>query len=880
MFYLNLINKPWTWIILLGLHGIGYWGILKKMGLKQTWALIPFYAEKKIGDTMFQSPYAFRHPFLLAVLFAAIGFYYNPFAERAANLTRLIGYLYFFLAYVNYCGYLFRLYWRMGKSFGQGILFRIGMILLPFPFLLALGWLKQLPFLHGTPIRLSRLRPAKWMWPFITFGGVLTFLGEFAAIAFASFFIILQTNLPRPLSALILKEGYDDTKNVVSDNSEVTRKETMGDAYASLSSMMPSREKFVSNEGAESVVVMEYVIGSDLEYRNGAASLNIMQMKDATKQGSGLTFVMEAGGSFRWFTDGIKDSSVGRYTVKDGKVELVQELDSYTSMVNPSSLSDFIQWTKANYPADRYMLVLWDHGGGIGGGYGSDALNKRNEGEGSGLRIDEIVAAVRDSGVKFDMIGFDACLMQDIEIAVALEPYADYYLASEESEPGSGWTYTSGFSMLAKDPSTPTEAFGAEMIGSYDPYNKAYMSGKEPDNFTLSMVDLTYVKPAYEILNTLFDKQREAIRERESDYVDISSTAKNSYIFGNDEQIDLIHYLDLLKKADYDDSICADEEIDDVINAVRASVVARNRRTAEGINGIALTFPFKSVVNYNSDWKQFRSLNLKEQENFYNNYFSIMAASQSLGSSIEIFGITIDTDYSDEEWYVKGYENYVTTPPMIDIPIVQNENGYSLELSDKIWDIIIDAKQFYYKKTDQGLQYLGMDYVGAEDEAGHPMITTDGTWISIGKQPIYYEPTGERETENGTVFTGISKAMLNKKSEVILHIEWDPISEDGTSPAKGTVIGYDLLDDEDAFMEKGMRTLEPGETLDFLFDFYDEEGKLIKTETSGSTYRVIKPENVTVSDQSLGKCTLQHGIVLTDAYQRKFQTQMVETEVN
>ena len=81
-------------------------------------------------------------------------------------------------------------------------------------------------------------------------------------------------------------------------------------------------------------------------------------------------------------------------------------------------------------------------------------------------------------------------------------------------------------------------------------------------------------------------------------------------------------------------------------------------------------------------------------------------------------------------------------------------------------------------------------------------------------------------------------------------------------------------------MEKGMRTLEPGETLDFLFDFYDEEGKLIKTETSGSTYRVIKPENVTVSDQSLGKCTLQHGIVLTDAYQRKFQTQMVETEVN
>ena len=110
------------------------------------------------------------------------------------------------------------------------------------------------------------------------------------------------------------------------------------------------------------------------------------------------------------------------------------------------------------------------------------------------------------------------------------------------------------------------------MIGSYDPYNKAYMSGKEPDNFTLSMVDLTYVKPAYEKLNTLFDKQREAIKERESDYVDISSTARNSYIFGNDEQIAAFHGVPIASipavRVSEEHASVVEEEVQDALSHV------------------------------------------------------------------------------------------------------------------------------------------------------------------------------------------------------------------------------------------------------------------------------------------------------------------------
>ncbi|MBR3346797.1 MAG: hypothetical protein IKG37_06925, partial [Solobacterium sp.] len=396
---------------------------------------------------------------------------------------------------------------------------------------------------------------------------------------------------------------------------------------------------------------------------------------------------------------------------------------------------------------------------------------------------------------------------------------------------------------------------------------------------TLSIVDLRYVKPAYEKVKELFEKMNESILAGEDGYIDISLAANNAYTFANNEQIDLIHYLETLKSLDYDNTVLSEAEIDEVLTYVYSCIFARNRMEAEGVKGLAITFPYSQISSYGLDWKQFKALNLKEQETFYNNFFSIMAASKQTGQSgplVEIFG---EIDYTNEEWYVKGFEDYVVTPPLIDIPIVKNGDGYSVELSDRVWKIIADEKQFFYEVTDQGLKYLGMDYVGKLDENEHPMISTDGTWVSIGGQPIYYEPTASREGENGTIFTGISKAMLNKKTEIILQIEWNPVSSDSDTPVTGNIVGYEEADEENAFMSKGLLQLKTGDTLDFLFDYYDEEGKLIETKTSGKTYRVIAPDKADVTDAPLGKCTLRHGLLLTDVYQRNFQSEMVETVI-
>ena len=102
---------------------------------------------------------------------------------------------------------------------------------------------------------------------------------------------------------------------------------------------------------------MEYIIATDLESKKGLASVNIEQIRKATEQGSDLTFVLEAGAAERMFTKGMEDGTYARYTVQDGEIEKVLDLDPSTSMAEKESLSDFIRWTKDNYPAVEIPVI-------------------------------------------------------------------------------------------------------------------------------------------------------------------------------------------------------------------------------------------------------------------------------------------------------------------------------------------------------------------------------------------------------------------------------------------------------------------------------------------------------------------------------------------
>ena len=79
---------------------------------------------------------------------------------------------------------------------------------------------------------------------------------------------------------------------------------------------------------------------------------------------------------------------------------------------------------------------------------------------------------------------------------------------------------------------------------------------------------------------------------------------------------------------------------------------------------------------------------------------------------------------------------------------------------------------------------------------------------------------------------------------------------------------------------KSSKKLNAGDKVEFLFDYYDANGDLIKTKTDGSAILVTKQENIDVMDSPLSNCDITFGGVLTDVYQRVMTTEQVEMHID
>ena len=202
-----------------------------------------------------------------------------------------------------------------------------------------------------------------------------------------------------------------------------------------------ARKKYTKlrGKGKDRVTLMIYMIGSDLESTGGMATSDLNEMVYSGLDNRNVSVLVETGGCKRWRNSVVSPKKLQRWFVSGQGIGLIEE-DSLSPMTDEEELADFIRFCAKKAPADRYALILWDHGGGSVSGFGYDETYPNDT-----LNIGELSRALRMGGVKFDFIGFDACLMANLETALAVEPYADYMIASEESEPGTGWYYTRKF---------------------------------------------------------------------------------------------------------------------------------------------------------------------------------------------------------------------------------------------------------------------------------------------------------------------------------------------------------------------------------------------------------------------------------------------------
>ncbi len=134
---------------------------------------------------------------------------------------------------------------------------------------------------------------------------------------------------------------------------------------------------------------------------------------------------------------------------------------------DPETLADFLVWGITNFPAKKVALILSDHGAGWMGGW-----NDNDPVEGSSLSVNEIdqalAYAIAETGIgHFEFIGFDACLMSQVEALSGVAPYARYSVASEETEPAIGWAYAQFLSQLADRPTMNGATLAKNIVKSY-----------------------------------------------------------------------------------------------------------------------------------------------------------------------------------------------------------------------------------------------------------------------------------------------------------------------------------------------------------------------------------------------------------------------------
>ena len=136
-------------------------------------------------------------------------------------------------------------------------------------------------------------------------------------------------------------------------------------------------------------------------------------------------------------------------------------------MADWRTLKDFVEWGTREFPADHYCLVVWDHGSGWQMRASELAPHYKyvvsDETSSNGMNVTEIPSAL--SGLNVDVVAFDACLMQQFEVAYELSGSAAYMVGSAAAEPSPGYNYS--WLLARLEGSTTPEQLCRAIVESY-----------------------------------------------------------------------------------------------------------------------------------------------------------------------------------------------------------------------------------------------------------------------------------------------------------------------------------------------------------------------------------------------------------------------------
>ena len=640
------------------------------------------------------------------------------------------------------------------------------------------------------------------------------------------------------------------------------------------------RDYYVDVASAKSATVMVYMCGSDLESGYGAASADIEEMLEADL-GDNVNVVLETGGASEWsFSPEADPSTRQRWVLEDGEASLVQDAGEGT-MLDEDEVTDFCSWAAKEYPADRYILIFWDHGGGTIGGFGYD----ENYPDASALTLSQLRNAIKASGVAFDMVGFDACLMATVECAWAMEPVADYLVASEQTEPGDGWSWTGFLNQLGSDPSTATTDLGKTII---DDFSAHYAETGEEDT-TLSLIDLCEISRVYERLSSFLDEAADSIEADNALFTTMSGARSRAKSYAEDS-VDQVDLVDMVDRSDF-------EGADDVSEAV-ASCVKYRSDTSSGSNGIAMYFPYSEVSQYSDVRQVLEDIGYTGPVAFYDYFLSVMgnsptSSSHGIVSSYASTQVAQDSgtaasassssdsyaneSLSSEGWFedLSNEFSYQELPD--ELELASDGSNWVVEMDDSLWGDFADFQITVMQNYDDGYLMLGTDDAYQVTDDGNIAVDFDGEWLSIDGSFFSFYCDAPEETEDGEIrYSGTIPAILNGGERVDLVVTWPTASERGDGETIGYVQGY-RMSGQDYVLGRGLGQLEAGDTLTPVFDYFDSEGNWVET-LQGDAITVSDPSDVEVRYEDTGDASVLFWGTLTTVYGSQVDTEVLTTK--
>ena len=385
-------------------------------------------------------------------------------------------------------------------------------------------------------------------------------------------------------------------KQVEENNEEVKVKleeEIIDTENESVDTKRAYRTNIIGNN-EDKFTLMIYMCGSDLESEYGAASVDIREMLESNI-GENINILIETGGTSDWTNESISEERNQIYKIEDNELVLVKDDLGLRNMAESSTLKDFITYSTKNYPANRYGLIVWNHGFGTIEGFGRD-----ENFEGDNMELSDMTKALEESDVFFDFIGFDACFMSTIEVAYNLKDFSDYLIASSEIEPFAGWYYSNWITELSNNTSISTEELGKIIIDDFVQHN----SNREiPEKAVLAITDLTEIEYVYENLCDFFTEINIELNNKNYDKVSLARSEAKNFA---DNLVDHIDAISIAEKLNLNSS---QELIESINKAVKYKSFTSNM---EEVGGLSIYFPYYKIDYFNEFKDAFNNLNLND----------------------------------------------------------------------------------------------------------------------------------------------------------------------------------------------------------------------------------------------------------------------------